>query len=245
MSSMEKGVPGKARGVWEPGCIYPALLVCMVLFSGCGLFNKGGKGDDIALTPAEKEKAELLRTIDRRFENPDAHYQLGRLYQADGLWAQAETCYNTTLRFDPAHRDAQAGMVKVMLDSGNTARGELYADIYMNQVASSAMGSLQLGLGFQRQGLDEYALSCYQQSLGLAPNAAKVHRQIGYYYLSKNDKERARDYLMRSFQLNPNQPEVAGELGRLGVAVQIPRKVEKRTKKLDRAVEESDKQLQP
>jgi hypothetical protein len=49
--------------------------------------------------------------------------------------------------------------------------------------------------------------------------------------------------LSRSFQLNPNQPDVAGELGRLGVAVKIPRKTEKNTdaKKLDKMVEKSGK----
>jgi len=77
----------------------------------------------------------------------------------------------------------------------------------------------------------------------LAPNSAKINRQIGYYYLSKNDKNRAKDYLTRSFQLNPNQPEVAGELGRLGVGVKIPRKTEK-GKRLDKIVEESDRSTQ-
>jgi Flp pilus assembly protein TadD len=75
----------------------------------------------------------------------------------------------------------------------------------------------------------------------MAPNSAKINRQIGYYYLSKGNKDVARDYLSRSFQLNPNQPEVAGELGRLGVAVKIPRKTEKSTKKLDKMVEKSEK----
>jgi hypothetical protein len=41
------------------------------------------------------------------------------------------------------------------------------------------------------------------------------------------------------------QPEVAGELGRLGVSVKIPRKTQKRTKKLDRIVERSDKNMNP
>jgi tetratricopeptide (TPR) repeat protein len=215
-------------------------MVCVPLFSGCDLLGGGRKATEVAMTPEEKKKAELLKSIDRRFDNPEAHYELGRMYQADGLWAQAENCYNTALRFNPGYRDAQAGMVKVLLGSGNTARGELYADIYMNQVGSSAAGSLQLGLAFQRQHLDEYALSCYRQALHLAPNSAKIQRQIGYYYLSKNDKVRAKEYLMRSFDLDRNQPEVAGELGRLGVAVEIPRKIETDTKKLDKIVEQSE-----
>ncbi len=142
------------------------------------------------------------------------------------------------------HREAQAAMVKVLADSGDAAKSVLSADIYMNRASSSAAGSLRLGLAFQRQGLDEYAMACYQQALHLAPNSAKVNRQIGYYYLSRNEKVRALDYLTRSFQLNPNQPEVAGELGRLGVAVEIPRETEKSTSGLDEIVEESDRSPQ-
>jgi len=221
-------------------------LVFTLLFGGCGLLGESGKAkapgvDEVEITPAEEKKARLLKAIDRKFENPDAHFELGQLYQADGLWTQAEHQYNIVLSFDPVHREAQAAMVKVLLDSGDTAKAQLSADIYMNQVSSLAAGSLRLALAFQKEELDEYALGCYRQALRLAPNSAKINRQIGYYYLSKNDKVRAQDYLTRSFQLNPNQPEVAGELGRLGVAVRIPRKTEKSTKKLDKIVEQSDK----
>ena len=74
----------------------------------------------------------------------------------------------------------------------------------------------------------------------MAPNSDKINRQIGYYYLSKGNTAQAQDYLTRSFQLNPNQPDVAGELGRLGIAVQIPRKTQQDTKKLDKIVDQSD-----
>ncbi len=221
-------------------------LICTLLFGGCGSLDRGRKAkspqvDEVKRTPAERDKARLLRAIDRKFENPEAHFELGQLYQADGLWAQAENQYNITLGFDPVHRKAQAARVKVLLDSGDKAKADLLIDIYMNQASSSAAGSLQLALAFQKQRLDENALACYQQALRLAPNSAKINRQIGYYYLSRNNKVQALEYLSRSFQLNPNQPEVAGELGRLGIAVRIPRKTEKNTRKLDRIVEQSDK----
>lgn len=220
-----------------------AFLICIFLFSGCN----GGRAKapkEIERTPAEEKKARILKAIERKFEDADAHFELGQLYQADGMWAQAEHQYNIALSFDPAHRQAQAARVKVLLESGDTAKAGLLTDEYMGRASVSAAASLQLALAFQKQGLDEYALDCYQQALRLAPNSAKINRQIGYYYLSKNDKDRAKDYLSRSFQLNSNQPEVAGELGRLGVAVKIPRKTEKGTKKLDKIVEESDRSLQ-
>ena len=225
-------------------------LIGVLLFSGCGASNRGQpaggtKLNEIERIPAEEEKAKLLKRIDRQFEDPEAHFELGRLYHADGLWAKAEYEYNAALNCDPAHRSAQAAMVKVFLDSGDKAKSEIYTDICMNQVASSAAESLKLAIAFQNQGLDEYALACYRQALRLAPNSAKVNRQIGYYYLSKQDKVQAQEYLTRSFQLNPNQPEVAGELGRLGVAVSIPRKGPESGKKVDRIFERAEKENKP
>ena len=220
--------------------LFTFLFLCTTLLVGCTSQEVAGTGK-FKRIPAEQKKAALLKTIDRKFENPDAHFELGQLYQAERLWMKAERHYNVALGFDPAHREAQAAMVKVFFDSGETAKAKTYADIYMNQVVGSASESFRLGFAFQKQLLDEYAFDCYQQVLNLAPNSARVHRQLGYYYLSKDDKVRGEEYLKRSFQLDPLQPEVAGELGRLGVEVRIPRKTEKRTKKLDRIAEGSRK----
>ena len=215
-------------------------LVCTLVFIGCES-GRTKAPKEIAPTPAEQEKAQLLKQLDRKFEDPEGHYNLGKLYQADGLWSQAENEYTIALSFDPVHRQAQAARVKVLLDSGDKATSEFSAEFYMNQASINAESSLRLAMAFQKEMLDEYAMASYQRALRLAPNSAKIHRQMGYYYLSKGDRARAQDYLTRSFNLDPHQPEVAGELGRLGVPVRIPRKTQKSTKKLDKIVEQSDK----
>ena len=215
-------------------------LICTLVFTGC----ESGKTKalkELAPTPAEQEKAALLKQLDRKFEDPEGHYKLGKLYQADGLWSQAEHEYTIALSFDPVHRQAQAARVKVLLDSGDKATSEFSAEFYMNQASINAESSLRLAMAFQKEMLDEYAMACYRRALRLAPNSAKIHRQMGYYYLSKGNRARAQDYLTRSFQIDPHQPEVAGELGRLGVPVRIPRKAQKSTKKLDKIIEQSDK----
>lgn len=251
MAGKQKGTPNAMKGVWEPKFIGLALLLCTLSFVSCNPLDKRAKTkaprvDEVVRTAAEEKKAELLKRIDRKFENPDAHFELGQLYQVDGLWAQAEYHYNVALTFNPAHRAAQAAMVRMLADSGNTVRAQLSADIYMNQVCASAAESLRLGLAFQKQELDGYALACFKQALQLAPNSARVNRQIGYHYLSKGDKVQAQQYLSRSFQLNSNQPEVAGQLGRLGVAIRVPQKTDKKsTGKLDKIVEQSDKGTKP
>jgi tetratricopeptide (TPR) repeat protein len=228
-------------------------LFCAALFVGCQEEVKSSKSgtppkvDKIDKTPIaanEKKKTQLLKELDSKFENPEAHYQLGRIYQEDGLLNQAEYRYSVALGFQPSHKEAQAALVKVMIDSGNKEKAGNYAEFFMNQADISAVDSFKLAEEFKKQGLDEFALGCYQQALRLAPNSAKINRQIGYYYLSKGERDRARDYLSRSFALNPNQPEVAGELGRLGVEVKIPRSTVKNTQKLDAIAEPASKGIE-
>ncbi len=48
------------------------LLVCTLLFSGCGPESEKAKAlqvDNILKTPAEEKREKLLKTIDRRFRN--------------------------------------------------------------------------------------------------------------------------------------------------------------------------------
>jgi tetratricopeptide (TPR) repeat protein len=117
---------------------------------------------------------------------------------------------------------AQAAMVKLFLDSGNTAKSKNYADSYIRNADNTEIQSLRLAKAFQDQQLDDYALTCYEQALKLAPNSAEANKQTAYYYLNKNEKDRAKEYFVRSFQLDPTQTDVAGELGKLGVEVKIP-----------------------
>jgi len=207
-------------------------VLSLLFFWACALTScQQGEIPPGAGASAQQRKAALLKQLDQKFENPDVHFQLGQLYQAQGqalglspseAWAKAEYHYNVALGFDPAHRASQAAMVKGLKDTGNTAKAQQYANNYMNQVSASATASLSLAQQFERQDLDEYALACYQQALRIAPDSPVVNKQVGYYYLNKGDNTRAKEYLSRSFQLNPNQPDVAGELGRLGVVIKIP-----------------------
>ena len=219
--------------------IMSAILVLGILVSGCA--EPQGRGiSEVESVSSEEAKIDLLKRIERKYENPEAHYALGKLYLTDGLWDKAKWEFNVAMGFDPLHRRAQAAMVKTLLASGDQARAKLSAELFMNQASTSAEASLLLGRAFQKELMDEYAFACYQQARGLAPNSAAIHRQIGYYYLSKRDRVRAEEYLRRSFQLDPYQAEVAGELGRMGVIVQIPRKTEKPSKKLDKILDSQE-----
>jgi tetratricopeptide (TPR) repeat protein len=196
------------------------LLLVMIL-SGCSWFQAKDltRVNPDVLNP---EKERWQKEIDRKFDNAEAHYQLGKIYQGEGLLERADWEFTLALQFDPVMYKAQAAKVRVYQDMRRFDKSKLAAELYISQVAASAESSAMLGRGFQQEGLDDYALTCYQQALARAPNSAALHKQIGFYYLGKNDLVRAEEYLRRSVQIDPYQPEVAEQLGRMGVVIQVP-----------------------
>ena len=202
--------------------IISAVFLTFALFiGGCGK-GKDENMNEIGATAAERERAQLQSAIDRKFENPQAHYDLGKSYQAEGLWAQAQYHFNIAMSFDPAHRLTQAAMVKMLSERSDTAKAENYASSYIRQASASVQESLKLGLEFEALGFGDYALRCYSQALNAAPDSAAANKRLGFYYLNKGEDAQAKRYLSRSFELEPNQTDVAGALGRLGVVVQLP-----------------------
>ncbi|MHC4389408.1 MAG: tetratricopeptide repeat protein [Planctomycetota bacterium] len=212
-----------ALGFSPASVLFFVLLLCLAFLSvGCNEPQADataiGQQEDVS---ADARKAELLRLLERKFENPDAHFQIAQLYHAEGQWAKAEYHYNVALGFDPASADAKAAMVKLFLDAGDSAKSKTYADVYMNQAANSVRQSLKLGMAFQKQQLDGYTLDSYQQALSLEPDSAEVNKQMGFYYLSKGDEIRAKEHFIVSYRSDNGQPDVAHELGRLGVELRI------------------------
>jgi tetratricopeptide (TPR) repeat protein len=201
------------------------VLLGFALFAiwGCGDGLRTGRPVDPTWTvPSDKTEAQLQAELEKKFENPQAHYDLARLYHRSQNWNKAEYHYNVALGFQPANRAAQAGVVKMHIDRGETAKAEQFANGYIRQASVAVNEMLRLGWEFEQLGLDAYALRCFRQALDAAPDSYEANRQIGFYYLGKGDNSQAKQYLMRSFQLNPRQPDVAGALGRLGVVVQAP-----------------------
>jgi tetratricopeptide (TPR) repeat protein len=208
-----------ARGVlrlWLLGCVLMVLGGCAGTDAPAPVVNRD------AVAAPDSTEAQLLAQIEEKFENPDVHYQLARLYHKSQNWNKAEYHYHSAINFAPGNKEAQAGLVKMFVDSGDKAKAEQFAAGYIRQAGLSVKETLRLGWEFEQLGLDEYSLQSYKRALGTAPDSDAANKQLGLYYLNKGDTASAKKYLTRSFELNSRQPDVAGELGRLGVVVQTP-----------------------
>lgn len=197
------------------------LLTWVLMLAGCETATTTESSEQEAVV--QSQRAELLAQIDRTYESPEAHYKLGKLYHQEGQLDKADFEYRVAIGFDPVHYRAQAGVVRVMVDRKQAERGQVVAEIYISQTAVSAEKSLLLGKAFENEDLGEFALSCYYQAAGLEPKSPEPFRHLGFYYVAQDDKLRAEENLRRSFELDPYQADVSGELGRMGVIVGLPR----------------------
>ncbi|MBN2131496.1 MAG: hypothetical protein JW741_18495 [Sedimentisphaerales bacterium] len=201
------------------------LLVCVLfVFVGCaGTEAERPAVDPIGTVPSDRTEAQLLADLNQKFENPQAHYELADLYRKSHNWTKADYHYNVALGFEPGNKAAQAGLVKMYTERGDTVKAEQFASEYIRRASVGGVADmLRLGWEFENVGLDGYALQSFRQAVTAAPDSAEANKQIGLYYLGKGDKANAKQYLMRSFEINPRQPDVAGQLGRMGVVVQTP-----------------------
>jgi tetratricopeptide (TPR) repeat protein len=205
------------------GFVVIGLLACVLMvLEGCaGTVAPAGPINKGAPAPARTE-TQLQTNLNEKFENPQAHYELARTYHKAQNWNKAEYHYIQAISFEPSNKAAQAGLVKLYADRGDKPKAEEFANSYLRQAGISVKETLRLGWEFEQLGMDDYALRCYRQAVTAAPDSDAANKQLGQYYLNKGDSANAKQYLMRSIELNPRQPEVAGQLGRLGVIVQTP-----------------------
>jgi tetratricopeptide (TPR) repeat protein len=183
----------------------------MVVLGGCS------KPDTGAPTIAK-----LNAQLKLKFENPVAHYQLGQIYQQQGDWNKAASEYDLAVKFDPVFWDAEAGMIKVLRLAGEEQKSTDTMKLYLKSASGFPEDSLALGSAFERQNLDDCALAAYEQALKMQPKSAAINKKIGHYYLNRNNKDMAKTYFRRSFELDPYQPDVGGELGKMGIIVKVP-----------------------
>lgn len=65
------------------------IVAGMVLLAGCGKPKTSSHREVIAPTSTELRKTELIRLQSKRYDDPEIHYELGKIYQSEGLWDKA------------------------------------------------------------------------------------------------------------------------------------------------------------
>lgn len=207
------------RNLW---CVVLLVILAMAV-CGCNEPQRDITGQEESYIGTDVRKFELQRKLEKKYNDPQIHFELGKIYQSEGLWDKAIFEFDIAKSYDPVNWGSAAAIVKVFYQDGKNERAIIKAEFFTEEASFSAGSSLLLGMAFRDEMLDDEALTCYQQARRIAPNSAEVNKQVGYYYLNKNDLVRAEQYFRASFKIYPSA-EVSGALGRLGIPVDLPRR---------------------
>jgi tetratricopeptide (TPR) repeat protein len=183
------------------------------------LFMAAGCGPQKVVGPDTEQT--LLAQIDQKFENPDAHYKLAKLYHTQRQWIKAEYEYNIAIGFAPSNKWPEAGLVRMYEDWGRPEKAQVAMDKAL-QTCITDEGLVMLAKALGNEGLHKRAQECYEYAVKVAKNKGGIYKEMGYYYLTIGDKVRAEDAFRKSLELRPYQPDVSAELGRMGVKVIAP-----------------------
>ncbi|MCP4453162.1 MAG: hypothetical protein GY809_17005 [Planctomycetes bacterium] len=176
----------------------------------------------MAVDTIPDKESYLLSKLKTRYQDAETHGELGRYYLNQGMTDRAKHHLQIALGFDSALRPAQAAYVKLTTQVEGEIAGQRLCAEYQRPLLSSAPEMIKLAKALGDEGLDTLSLGCFQRVLTSHPYSAEANRQLGYFYLTRKDVEKAKLHFSRSFELNQNQPDVAGELGRMGVTIETP-----------------------
>jgi len=209
------------------------MIVLVLMVVGCGPEKK-------PVGPDTEES--LLLEIDQKFENPDAHYKLAKIYHSQGQWIKAEYEYNIAIGFAPVNKWPEAGLVKLYEDTGKPDKAAEARDKAM-RTCNTDKELIMLAKALQRENLNEHAKSVYEYALTVAKNKGGIYKEMGYYYLTTGDKVRAEDAFRKSLEIRPYQPDVSAELGRMGVKVVAPEIVHQKPAGANPANSQNDEEV--
>jgi tetratricopeptide (TPR) repeat protein len=186
-------------------------VLAVVMVVGCGPQNP----------VAPDTEQTLLQQINLKFESPDAHYKLARLYHSQQQWVKAEYEYNIAIGFSPLNKLPEAGLIKMYEDWGRKEQPQAALDKAMHS-CNTDEELVMLAKALQKENLRIQAEACYEYALTVAKNKGGIYKEMGYYFLAIDDKVRAEDAFRKSLEIRPYQPDVSAELGRMGVKVVAP-----------------------
>ena len=204
-----------------------SLIVISMAFASTGCqnkqwtqhqWNKRGMAEYEAGRYREAEQY-FLRNNHLDPTNADTIYNLAASYHGQHNLMRAIYYYKQAVSLQPGHRKAQQGLSRALQENGDGETATAVAIWNTEYVDNTADSFLQLARRYHRNGDRETALLNYQKAISVEPESARAHAEYARYCKKIGQDDKAKELLLTAYQLNPNEPGVAAELGQLSVAL--------------------------
>ena len=213
------------------------LLPVALLLGGCNVYyaeqaTKKGRaalrlGDEAKEHGDYQEADDNYRRAQLEFESAvdldpgftNRYYNLGRSSQALKQYERALEEYRRALEYYPGHGEARKGRIDCLVQMNAPQRQiDDEVDSAVNTLHVREHGRIYLAqaAAYYRVGRAADIPPVLGRALAAAPADAHVHALAGRLYRALGDVSSAKRCFITAYQLDPDEPDVAGELGRLG-----------------------------
>ncbi len=130
-----------------------------------------------------------------------------------GIYADAETLWQATLRLNPASWMAQCNLGNAFLEKGqvNEAIGHFQKALGINP--NFAPTHFNLGVSFFQQGRTDDAISQYEKALEIKPDYAEAHNDLGLAFFQQGRLDEAIPQYQKALEIKPDMAEAHFNLG--------------------------------
>jgi tetratricopeptide (TPR) repeat protein len=156
---------------------------------------------------------EYQSALNRDRSDAEVLYKLGQCYDRQGDYREAVFYYRQAVKSRGAFPEAARAL------EADERRLGGQPDPGLDQMSprKRAASMVSTAKTYEDQKLPDKALENFRRAVEIAPDFAYPHAELGRYYRRVGRKTDAVGELQQAFQLNRNEPGVAGDLAALGV----------------------------
>jgi protein O-GlcNAc transferase len=147
---------------------------------------------------------QLRRALARTPQDPELHYELGRLLLQNGQAADAFQSYQYALRLAPGHPQILMQLGNACSAMGKYQEAVRYFQQSLRADASDPATHFNLGNALRELGQPEAAAQAYRAALKLTPNDADTHNNLGNVLREQGKLDEAIACYQEALRLNPN-----------------------------------------
>lgn len=174
---------------------------------------------------------EFKTALEKDPKYAEAHYNLGRVYKAQGFIKEALIEFQIALKINPAYLAARRELdsIKASLEQDVRSQLKIQGQETVQQTEFSTLPADEAekkGRQFLNQGKSQEAIRYFEQALRQKPNDGQLLKMVGYLYFQQNRFSNALEYYGRAREYLPVDAEVPYALGLIYMKTKMPEKAE-------------------
>lgn len=174
---------------------------------------------------------EFKTALEKDPKYAEAHYNLGRVYKAQGFIKEALIEFQIALKINPAYLAARRELdsIKASLEQDVRSQLKIQGQETVQQTEFSTLPADEAekkGRQFLNQGKSQEAIRYFEQALRQKPNDGQLLKMVGYLYFQQNRFSNALEYYSRAREYLPVDAEVPYALGLIYMKTKMPEKAE-------------------